>query len=284
PNSFLGGSTVTNSSDVPNSQGILPSNRPNYMPTVNYLCSIPNPNFSGTPSLTNLPFLPWTIPSNSRVVFDIVFRRERRGNSCDQYIYRFQKEITASEDYSSLYDFVIGQNVNFDSGENDPNNGEGPNQNIFDPNIVQLPFNISTSPDMPQGPAASPLAPAPIVGTNQYGFVGSDVDWTGSGGSSSADYYAGKQFLQIRSGMQPCDSATIFNKPRQSILSVSVRVFTSENLLIFETIPVESDANIYYEGSDSYPITNGFHMGNAGNQTATDSAIINSSLFNCFSF
>lgn len=278
PNSFIGGNTVTNSSNVPNNQGVdFPIT---WSPTVNYLCSIPNPNFSGTPSLTNLPFLPWTIPSNSRVVFDIVFRRERRGNSCDQYIYRFQKDFTASEDYSSLHDFVVGQNVNFDTGENDPNNGEGPNQNVFNPSIAFLTSNISQTPPSPQ-PTGSVLAPPPLSGTNQYKFVGSATAW--SNGPNAVDY-AGKQFLQIRSGMPPCDSATFVNKPRQSILSVSVRVFTSENLLIFETLPVESDANIYYEGSDSYPITNGFHMGNAGDQTATDSAIINSSFFNCFSF
>jgi len=296
PNSFFGGESVVNSSDVPNNVGVPASDRPNYMPVVNYLCSIPNPNFDSVagPSLTNLPFLPWTIPSNSRVVFNIKFRRNRRGNACDQYIYRFQKEFTASEDYSSLQAFIIGQNIDFNTGENDPNNGEGPNQNVFDPNIVQLPFNISTSPGMPIGPAATPAAPAPIVGTNQYGFVGSTTDWTGSGGSSTADYYAGKQFFQIRSGMQPCDSATVFNQPRQSIVKASIRVFTSENLLIFETTPVESDANIYYEGSDSYAITNGNHMsgGSAGdvNQVISSdpalavSGVVNLSFFNCFSF
>ena len=140
PNSFFGGSTVTNSSDVPNSLAVNPANLPNYMPVVNYLCSIPNPNFDPTPgpSLSNLPFLPWTIPSNSRVVFNIKFRRNRRGNGCDQYIYRFQKEFVASEDYASLHAFIIGQNIDFNTGENDPNNGEGPNQNIFDPNICLL--------------------------------------------------------------------------------------------------------------------------------------------------
>jgi len=294
PNSFLGGESVVNSSDIPNTMGIPSADRPNYMPVVNYLCSIPNPNFSGTPSLTNLPFLPWTIPANSRVVFNIKFRRNRRNNACDQYIYRFQKEFVASDNYTSLHAFIIGQNIDFNTGENDPNNGEGPNQNIFDPNIVQLPFDISTSPGMPIGPAATPAAPAPITGTNQYGFVGSATDWTGTGGSSTADYYAGKQFFQIRSGMQPCDSATIINNPRQSIVKASIRVFTSENLLIFETIPVESDANIYYEGSDSYAITNGNHMsgGSVGdvNQVISSdpalavSGVVNSSFFNCFSF
>jgi hypothetical protein len=278
PASFFGGSTVTNSSNVPNNQGV--SNPIEWSPTVNYLCSLPNPNFSGTPSLTNLPFLPWNIPSNSRVVFDITFRRERRNNSCDQYIYRFKQDFTASEDYASLYDFVVGQNVNFDAGENDPNNGEGPNQNVFNPAMGLLTSNISQTPPSPQSTGSS-LAPPPLSGTNQYKFVGSATAW--SPGLNVEDY-AGKQFFQIRSGMPPCDSATFINKPRQSILSVSVRVFTSENLLIFETIPVESDANIYYEGSDSYAITNGFHMGNAGNQTASDPAIINSSFFNCFSF
>ena len=33
--------------------------------------------------------------------------------------------------------------------------------------------------------------------------------------------------------------------------------------MIFETLPVDSDANTYYEGSDSYAITNGNHMSGA---------------------
>ena len=105
------------------------------MPTVNYLCSIPNPNFDAVagPSLTNLPFLPWDIPSNSRVVFDITFRRRRKKNSCDQNIYRFKKEFVASNNYTSLYDFVVGQNIDFNLGENDPNNGAGPNQMCLTP-------------------------------------------------------------------------------------------------------------------------------------------------------
>ena len=283
PNSFLGGNAIVNST-ILFPGDIVPSGElPNLMPTVNYLCSIPNPNFDPTPgpSLSNLPFLPWDIPSNSRVVFDITFRRNRKKNSCDQNIYRFKKEFVASNNYTSLYDFIVGQNIDFNLGENDPNNGDGPNQNVFNPTIVTLTSNINETPQGSQ--TGSQSAPAPIVGTNQYGFAGSDVDWTGSGGSSTGDYYAGKQFFQIRTGTKPCNAISPFS-PEQSILSVSVRVFTSENLLIFETIPVESDANIYYEGSDSYAITNGFHMGNAGNQTASDPAIINSSFFNCFSF
>ena len=158
---------------------------------------------------------------------------------------------------------------------------------MFDPTIVTLTSNISSKPQGSQ--TGSQAAPAPIVGTNQYGFVGSATDWTPPGGSSTADYYAGKQFFQIRSGTEPCNAISPFD-PAQSILSVSVRVFTSENLLIFETIPVESDANIYYEGSDSYAITNGNHMsgGSAGdvNQDIAlqVSGIVNLSFFNCFSF
>ncbi len=57
-----------------------------------------------------------------------------------------------------------------------------------------------------------------------------------------------------------------------------------KNFLVFETIPVEGDSEVYYEGSKSFAITGGFHQGNVQNQTGSQPAISNLEFFNCYTF
>ncbi len=261
------GQTQSDTSNLPNLE-YDPTVRLNATPQVNYNCSQVNPDFDSTqpPSATNPAFIPIEIPANSRVVFDIVFKRERQNNGCGQNIYRFQKTFFASADYNSLEQFITNDNIDFDSGDNDPNNTEGPNQNEYDAGLDIY----STASGFPV-PEITPQA-----GKNKYSFIEYQ-------GSATTGILYGRRFFRIRSGTLPC-GALLSSNVEQSSVTANIRIYSSENLLIFETTPVESDANIYYEGSDSYEITNGFHMGNAGDQTATDSAIVNSSFFNCFTF
>jgi len=244
-------------------------------PQVNYICSQGNPNFDSTqpPSATNPGFIPIEVPANSRVVFDIVFKRERQNNSCGQNIYRFQKTFFASADYNSLEQFITNENIDFNSGDSDPNNTEGPNENIYIP--VLSTYTGASGFPVPQI--------SPEAGKNKYQFI----EYQGSATTGGVTY--GKRFFRIRSGTLPC-GALLSGNVEQSSVDANIRIYSSENLLIFETTPVESDANIYYEGSDSYAITNGNHMsgGSAGdvNQDIASqvSGIVNLSFFNCFSF
>tara|TARA_R110001606_G_scaffold278751_1_gene427258 strand:+ start:890 stop:5359 length:4470 start_codon:yes stop_codon:yes gene_type:complete len=241
-------------------------------PQVNYQCSQGNPNFdsSQNPSAANPRYIPIEIPANSRVVFDIIFKRERQNNSCGQNIYRFQKTFFASADYNSLEEFVTNEDIDFNSGDNDPGNTEGPNQNLYYPGVI--PFTV---------PPINNINP--IASKNQYRFV----EYLGSGASGVLQY--GNRFFQIRSGTLPCGAILPANV-EQSSITANIRIYSSENLMIFETTPVESDANIYYEGSDSYAITNGNHM-SGGSTGDIDQDIaggvsgeVNLSFFNCFTF
>ena len=55
-----------------------------------------------------------------------------------------------------------------------------------------------------------------------------------------------------------CDNA--------SVIRVSLEVIQQEQANVFETVPTENDADIYYELSDTFDIVNGAHQGNDTNQ------------------
>jgi len=59
---------------------------------------------------------------------------------------------------------------------------------------------------------------------------------------------------------------------------------SQNNFVVFETQPDEVNDGIYYEGSQSFQIVNGYHFGNVQNQTALQPAIVNLNFYNCFCF
>jgi hypothetical protein len=74
---------------------------------------------------------------------------------------------------------------------------------------------------------------------------------------------------------------------RVSFLEGRIGVVKAINTIIFETLPVDSNPDIYYENDLSFAINaNGEHQGNVQNQvfsTATP-AIVDTGFFNCFAF
>lgn len=59
---------------------------------------------------------------------------------------------------------------------------------------------------------------------------------------------------------------------------------TQNDFVVFETQPDEINEGIYYEGSQSFQIVNGYHFGNVQNQNALQPAIVNLDFYNCFCF
>jgi hypothetical protein len=272
PASFLGGQTTVISTNQAWNESTAKA-------CGQYDCSIPNPTFdpSSPPTVGNTEFIPFPIPPNSRVVFDIVFSRESGSGGCEELRYAFQKEYLSSSDYNSLYDFVIGENVDFASGVWTAGDGVID----FDP-VLQVPYIANTS---YCSSITSPNTFFRFVGGDQSGQFSPDPGTIAVPGVSISSQ-SGKQKLLLRTGFDSC----LGLPPKQAVITVNIRVFTSENLLIFETLPIESDANIYYEGSDSYPITNGNHI-SGGSSGDIDQDIaggvsgeVNLSFFNCFSF
>ena len=78
-------------------------------------------------------------------------------------------------------------------------------------------------------------------------------------------------------------------KGKQSVAKLSIEIFTSESLMIFETEPKDISDELYYETSQCFDITTDvsgdkFHSGNTQNQTASQSAICDLTVFNCYAF
>lgn len=70
---------------------------------------------------------------------------------------------------------------------------------------------------------------------------------------------------------------------RNITTTVRFEVLFSEGIVIFETEPVDTDNNIFYETEQTFEILNGYHQGNIQNQSSTQgTAIIELDFFNCY--
>lgn len=67
-------------------------------------------------------------------------------------------------------------------------------------------------------------------------------------------------------------------------LYATIEIQNGQNLVVFETEPSDTLPDVFYESDESYPITNGFHVGNVQTQTSAQDAIINTGFFNCYTF
>ena len=244
-----------------------------YIPSPNlvhllYNVSEVNPDYDPASPITtsNTPYRPWAIPSGSIVIFNIKLTREERFG-CEQQDYTYKKTYTSSQNYDSLYDFVEGDNIQFDTGESDTSDDAPPNTNVYYSNLY----------DFDTGAGASNYI-TPVddssEGENRYQFL-----WE-SGGAPYAGSESGKMYFGIKTGSLDC----INFDNKLSHITCQITVISTKNIIVFETLPIDSNPDIYYEGSDSYSITNGFHDGNVQDQTSIDPAIIDLSFFDCFTF
>ena len=200
----------------------------------------------------------YDVPQGSRVTFKINFNRNGRGSRCGEERYSYDKTFTAGVDYDNLYDFVLGENIDFTGGI-DTYTDETPNENIFYPTLGD---------ETPGGNSLSAEQ-----GKNKYQFI-----------QDTSDY--NRLYLGVRSGTPKCSGIS----PKNAYLSVQIIVERANTLFVFETKPLNTDLDLYYEGSEAYDIQNGFHLSGGDtsngeqNQTATNPAIVNLTFFDCYSF
>ena len=63
-----------------------------------------------------------------------------------------------------------------------------------------------------------------------------------------------------------------------------IRTALFQDLVVFETEPIEENTDIYYETEQTFTIEAGYHQGNLQNQNSSDPAIVSLSAGNCYSF
>lgn len=210
----------------------------------------------GFPLLT-YPLGNYSVPAGS--VIQLYFKFQRLGtgdgdNKCEKRIYTLDVSLTASQNYPSMAAWWVGDNVSsiLNSGTQEVGAGACDVDNVF----------VSNGPITPN------------VCTNYFWIVG----------SPSLGYT-----LNIY-GTQRCPGQLSKDKRRSSV-TAHIVVVRANNLLVFETLPVDTLPDVFFENNLSFPIDNiGNHLSNGGPGDVSQdialgvSAEINTNFFNCFTF
>jgi len=220
----------------------------------------------GTSTESSGTYTEYDIPAGSQITFNIKNERLGSGSSCGSRYYIFDRTYTATKDYDNMYDFIVGENIKFDNPTNNP--------------------DIDSSDDTtPTGTFISSVGSyndlQPQSSTSYKGFNGNILDPSFSNGVLQVKYYRhpsdGRAWLGFKNGGRKCNG-------RNSWLNVSIEVVRANNLLVFETEAKNNTNEIYYESTDSYSITNRYHSANNTNQDASNDAVVDVDLFDCFCF
>jgi hypothetical protein len=254
-------SSVTNDSGQPNSTQTATSN--NDESCVNYPC------FQNDGTQNNRV----AIPSGSLVTIKIKFNRQAQISTCavpgnaGASLCRVTKTITASQDYSDIQAFWDGEGVgpviiNAMDCSVDCQYTGGPNTNTYYPGSYSVAANTEST-------------IIPFVPNNNQIFF-----YTISNDSALP---VSQQRLYLR-----CQNGTPGNflpyNDRPSITEVNITIQEPGSFIVFETEPAEVADDIFYEGSENYAITGGYHQGNVTNQDATTEGVVDLDFFNCYSF
>jgi hypothetical protein len=233
--------------------------------TTIYPCHIDNPDYvspTETPLVT--PYIPYDIPAGSSVTISIVLKRGSGidAGSCGSSEYTFLKTFIASQDYGNLYEFIEGDNIDFGTGSY--YGGETPNTNLQTHTLEDW-F------DCPATPLTGYTCHLPFVQTvNQYQF--------------QYDSVSGQLWLVVTTGTPNCGGLS----GAYSRTNMQIVIQRATSLMVFETEAQDSDGEIFYEGSDSFPIVDRLHMSGTqdGDQSQTSGlpAIVTLNFFNCYTF
>lgn len=216
-------------------------------PLVAYPMNVPDPANPGD-------YIDYTVPALSRIKMSFYFERLGSGdgnNNCERRIYTLETTLVSSQDYANMFDWWIGDDVQsvLNSGTQTVGAGGCSIGNIFYPTLS----------------AVNP----PINGdycNNLYQFY--------------RDPTTNRLALFV-TGTAACGSS----RKRRATMKVNIEVYRAENTFIFETEPIDTLPDVFYENGLVFDIdADGFHEGNVQNQDASTDAIIDIGFFNCFAF
>lgn len=201
-------------------------------------------------------YVEYTVPLGSRVFITLNFGRNGKGN-CSPIRMELSAQMTASKNYDNMFDFLIGENFQgvLDSAEfpTDPNN-----RNEF--STIKRAY-YANSYLFPTSPLKTGLS------RNIFWYV------EGNGTTFPA--------VLNMVGTKQCGD----RKDKQSISIATIDVYRADGVVIFESEPQDALPDVWFESADTYTIdSNGFHQGNIRTQTASQSAIVNTDFYNCYSF
>lgn len=193
------------------------------------------------------------IPARSRIVIKFQYTRLGGGflnSGCEERRYTFNETYISTSDYANAYDWFVGDGIASTIGNGTSVVGSG-----GCPMVNRFYSGIKTT------------RLTPDYCWNKWYFLRDT---------------AGNPLKLVITGTAKC--GTISTKNTDVTGSASIKIYKPNSSVVFETQPVDALPDLFYESSESFPITGGFHEGNVQNQTTLQSAIINTDFFNCFSF
>ena len=225
----------------------------NSHPRLAYPVNIPDPDNSGQ-------YIDYTIPAGSRINLYVRFQRRGYGSSCDGRTYTLDLKLTSSQDYDSFKEWFDGDNIVSRLG-----NGA---------------VSVSGSPDCPPPYFQNYYNPAIGTSLNAMPQDRCVYQWQFLRNATTNQLTLGLV------GTNSCRGSRNGSSARRACIDVNIEVFRAENTLVFETEPKEATPDLWYESADVYNIdkTTGRHEGNIQNQTGSQSAIVLTDFFNCFTF
>ena len=237
---------------------------------VGYKCftSVIDPASGATTSTTN-----YSVPGGSVIKIIVkMFRNDTfNGNSCEEKLWEWDQEYIASRDYVDMRRWWIGDNINPSLG---------------------LPGNISSETGIINdttlaAPGGTPDQPFNVDDNMNCTFNKVTFQWIQDANQGIND----PLYLGVSSGVPGCGRIPP-QSPRTSNLDVELIVFRANTLIVFETEPNDANAELYYDASQSFPVSQpeGFHLSGNNidlgdqNQTVSQDAVVNLNFIDCFSF
>jgi hypothetical protein len=196
----------------------------------------------------------YEIPRGSEVNFEILYRR----SGPDTFRWEFYRTYYASNDYDNMYDFIIGENVDFTDPTNDPDADSQTNtpEAFWDDTI-----GTSSLHSIPINPQINALYFRYMRYVNSTDFTTPKTE----------------SFLSVA-------TQGGYLRPDEAELSMNIEVRSASGALIFETEATETDGITYYENEQVFDIVSGEHQGNITNQSGSTDAVVELDFFNCYTF
>ena len=246
----------------------------------------------------------FNVPQGARVRIEFEFRRKQKTSNKGSKLYKFDKEFVSNDDYNNFYDFWVGESISnyiddpaqFDTSSNTPTRVEYFNT-VAD--VATVDSRTTLEPKTFATPSDEEVLSYHGFGSNTSGTNLTNIldDLERSADKNLIQFYRvpasiatnapseDVYWLAMRSGAMGYAGIQGGNK---SVAKIKIEIFTSNSTMIFETRPKDVSDELYYETSQCFDIIEDagdlFHAGNTQNQSASQKAICDLTVFNCYAF
>jgi hypothetical protein len=219
----------------------------------------------------------YDIPAGSTITIKVTaFRNDTyNGNSCQEILWEWDQQYVSSDDYTDVRRWWEGDNINPEIAS--PGN-------LSDETPIRYSSTVVAPSNAPRADILDTKRTADNVTCASFEVY---FQFIQAASALSTD----PLYLGVSSGLHGCNR-TWPQSDRTSDLHVELIVERTNTLMVFESEAVDANTELYYDASESYPITQpqGFHMSGTNtalgdqNQTATQDAVVNLDFQNCFVF